>query len=331
MLGDDGIPVSFPRPGGPDQSFIGSLRSGLGGYAATRTKHMKRPLEVAMALAVARLSGLLIGSAGGDGMAMLFNLPFSTVLLPDLAADDMLRHVACASHAIGPRLAIRGLNDAQHMPILAALRHAGFILIPWRQIFLVPQPAVALSRSGQVARDLRLRRKHKDLTVATDDVLDDEELDAAVAMYRQLYIHKYSVQNPDFSAGFLRAALRTGALRFLTVRDPSGTVIGFVGYYCNGTTMTTPMIGYAMDRASTYPIYRLLMLAQLQLAAEVGLALNWSSGVPEFKALRGGEPALEYIAIAPQGAWPRLVFSGFAATNRFAFTSPLLRKVVQRI
>ncbi len=61
--------------------------------------------------------------------------------------------------------------------------------------------------------------------------------------------------------------------------------------------MTQPVFGYDTGKPQKLGLYRLLSLHVLEEGRRLGLRLNASGGVGEFKRLRGGIATLEYNAV----------------------------------
>lgn len=64
--------------------------------------------------------------------------------------------------------------------------------------------------------------------------------------------------------------------------------------------------------SSGVPTYRILMIELLRYALNAGKVLNWSSGVSEFKLLRGASPVVEMMAVRSSTPLHKLVYFIFS-------------------
>ena len=175
--------------------------------------------------------------------------------------------------------------------------------------------------------DLRLLR-HSRYRVERGDDFAAADFDRAAELYAMLYLHKYSQHNPAFTAEFLRLCHRSGVMRFLGLRNPSGVLDGVLGMFCLDGTITAPVVGYdtALDRR--LGLYRMLMTLVFETAVQENLDINLSSGAASFKRLRGGRPYIEYSAIYDRHlpAARRLVLGALAAPVN-GIGVPLMRRL----
>lgn len=328
---EEKIPLSLGQTERTDQAFMASLSSCLGAYGTTRTKHAANAWQAAALHALSRSAERVLQWIDADTCAILFNLPFGTVLLPKASPDDVLRYADRVTARYDLPVVIRGLNETYHADILAGLRGAGFVTIPWRRVFIAADPANAMARHRPLQQDLRLLRRHPSLIVTRSDRMDEDDLVAALAMYRRLYIDKYSTMNAEYSLAFLRSCATTGALRFITIRSAEGKLLAFGTYYTNHSTVTIPLIGYDWDLFDTIPFYRLLTAEFFKLARDLKRGFHMSGGAGTFKMNRGGVPSSEYLAVKPRSLAAAAVFRTFSTVGRGLYGSRHLAEMVNRL
>src|SRR5262249_22629871 len=131
----------------------------------------------------------------------------STVLHPRFDPLSLGEAIAGARHNTGRRIVIRGLNEIDHAAQLQWLADDGFVLIPYRPVLMVCDGAEALKKSRLARRELRLAQTHAK-HIHCNAQLSDDELQTAMRMYQDLYLRKYSFENPDYSLAFIKGALR---------------------------------------------------------------------------------------------------------------------------
>jgi hypothetical protein len=61
--------------------------------------------------------------------------------------------------------------------------------------------------------------------------------------------------------------------------------------------MVSPVVGYSLQSPLDLGLYRRLAAVPVLAAQEAHVPLNLSAGVGRFKATRGGQPLMEYIAV----------------------------------
>ena len=79
--------------------------------------------------------------------------------------------------------------------------------------------------------------------------------------------------------------------------DKHGVLKAFSGQFTLDNTITSPLVGYDTSAPRKKSLY--IHAAQLAILSKfkLNLLLNLSSGAPEFKRMRGGEPSIEYSAL----------------------------------
>jgi hypothetical protein len=112
-----------------------------------------------------------------------------------------------------------------------------------------------------------------------------------------LYLEKYSKYNPQFTIKYFTTCYNDGIVHFQGYKNSENVLKSFSGLFIIGNTITSPLIGYDTAAPQKEGLY--IHAAQLALLCKfkTNLLLNLSSGAPEFKRMRGGEPSIEYSAV----------------------------------
>lgn len=260
--------------------------------------------------------GGLLRAAGANRIVHLDNWLLSTNLhgtwqgeglaaMRDALARQFPRHI----------LAVRSV-DARSCPgLLAALRADGWCLVPSRQVWLTEDLPGRWQRSRDYAHDRRLLRRTR-LSLETLLDMTPAEAERIAALYRQLYVGKYSALNPIFTGAWIVMTHRTGTLRYAVARDADrGEIVAVAGTLARGDMLTTPVVGYDMARPRAEGLYRIACVLASEAALAGGLRLNGSAGAAEFKRLRGAQPVIEYWAMDARhlAAPRRLAIAALAA------------------
>ncbi|MGI9332783.1 MAG: hypothetical protein ACR2RL_06445 [Gammaproteobacteria bacterium] len=285
-------------------------------------------------IALERVLGALIGAVGLaldrcriDDVVFVNNWLLSTNLYPrwDCAGLDELTAL-CAARWPGHAVAFRSLNSWTNAPLIERLLCAGYFLVPSRQVYLFDGREGAFARRSNTRADLKLLDRD-DCEIVEHDNLNATHCDRFEALYRMLYLEKYTPLNPQYTAEFMRAGLETRWLHFTALRGPGGELDGVLGTFEVDGVLTAPIVGYDTRKPRALALYRRLMALVLREALDRSLLLNLSSGASGFKRLRGGQAAVEYTAVytrhlppARQAAWRGLA----AVVNRIGL--PILTR-----
>ena len=189
----------------------------------------------------------------------------------------------------------RSLNAWESAALMAKLESLGAHLIPSRQVWYYPPNSTKVAQSRDLRNDVKLLRSG-DLEVVTHDQLTAADLPALTALYRELYLGKYSPHNPDFTPAWLQYLWQQRLLSFTGLRRPGGPWLGVEACGEINGVLTSPIVGYSQSEPTSLGLYRRLAAIPVLEAKQRQLPLNLSAGVGRFKALRGGEPIMEYLA-----------------------------------
>lgn len=301
LLGDTVLPLivvadAVRRPS--RQAYVCSMLTHYIDYAQREVE-----LELAAQPLLRRAAPLLLKSlrplllAGNvEQCVYVNNWLLSTNLYPplDAASLDAL-HTALVAAFPQHSLVFRSLNVTLHADLLAALRQRGYVPLFSRQVYLLDPRDGAYLRRRDIRSDMRLAqrtpyhwRSHADLHPADSPRLR--------ALYDDLYLHKYSPYNPQFTTRFVRTAIQQHWLTLAALVQHS-RLDGVLGYIERNGIITAPLVGYDRRVPQDAGLYRLLTLHLTHAAAERGCLLHASSGAAAFKRSRGCTPALEYSMV----------------------------------
>ncbi len=196
----------------------------------------------------------------------------------------------------GHAVIFRSLNERESAPLLRALKDAGARIIPSRQIWYYDGDSALVLASRDFRKDVNLLRRG-DLQRVVHEQLCDADFSRIAELYAQLYIDKYSRCNPCYTVEWLRYLWKGRHLQFTALRDNAGVIVGVEACGLIHGVMVSPVVGYDINRPRSMALYRRLAAVPVLSARERGVPLNLSAGVGRFKALRGGEPVMEFIAV----------------------------------
>ena len=296
QAGDTTMPVTI-SDGAPGDAWVCSPRAT---YADCAAEEAERYLPAWMTRGSRGFSkgiGNWLTDIGIDRVAAINNWLLSTNLYPPLRTVPLATLLEAArgrwpDHAIW----FRSLNTMDNADWIAALTANGFQLVVSRQVYLYEDLAALSARHANLKRDLQQLGRTA-LHRVRDDGITDDDYPRIARLYEMLYMEKYSRFNPHYSAEFMRRWHQAGLLEFHGFRDDSGILQCVVGLFRQGTTFTSPIVGYDTSLPRQLGLYRLLTACAYEATMEKGCRLNFSAGAAEFKRLRGGAPAIEYSAV----------------------------------
>lgn len=290
-----------------DNSWICSPWTHYVTYAREEIDRATGPLTSAAA-------GVLLGGLGAwfrradlNRVVMVNNWLLSTNPWPRWEPRDLPRLLdALAARWPNHAIVFRSLNEKESGPLLRALAAAGTRIIPSRQVWWYEAGSEAVARSPEFRKDANLLRRG-DLEVVPSEALGEDDFPTLAKLYEDLYLGKYSNHNPRFSKAWLNHLHRESLARFTALRDHSGRLVGVEACAEIHGILTSPVVGYDTSLPKSLGLYRRLAVMPVLEARRRGIPLNLSAGVGRFKALRGGEPVMEYLAVHDRHlpAWRR--------------------------
>jgi len=287
-------PVSLANS---DRCWVTSLTTLLGPVARQEIRRELKGLEAFSACALSALVEVFLRFAQADEVVF----PAHHLLSTSLYAEGELEALYTAPRPDRP-VVLRSLNRHHHAPVFDRRGTLWPVRVVWiiddmagdwrprrdsrRDLYLLD--TVGLARGRYAARMPRMQMAR---------VLD---------LYRWLYMTRYSLHNPDYTADYLQSCLDRRVLEILTL-ERDGEIVAFCAIHGRGGVLSVPMVGYD---DSIDGLYRAVMVLPALEAEARGLALNLSAGAARFKRHRGARPHVEYLMILDDHlpGWRRLPY-----------------------
>ena len=325
------FPVSVNQGEGlVDNCYVVSPLATYGAYAQEEVKRMNPPqIRRPLGWLICGVS-LLLRSIQADRTVQINNWLLATNLYPDTWEGADLPELTQLLIASFPQHAFtfRSLNPQCNGPLLARLKAHGYISIPSRQVYIFDGRA-----GGEAAfrthRDMRkdavlLSRSRYRLRLG--DELQDEEFARLEWLYDQLYLKKYCHLNPHYKAEWLRRGQREGWLQLRVLQSPEGSIDGVLGWFATDASLSAPIVGYDTALPLKLGLYRQLTQLCFQEAASRRILLNFSSGAPQFKRTRGGQPQIEVSMVYVKHlAWPSRIIWGSLGLLMRTMGAPIMK------
>jgi hypothetical protein len=225
------------------------------------------------------------------------NFLLSTNPYPDWQGQGAEAHLK-KSIAQFPKHAVayRSLNNHTNKALIQYLLNLGFILVPSRQVYIFDIKLCDFTSRNNTQNDRRALANSEYKLVMHEDI-GESDYPSIVSLYNKLYLDKYSQHNPQFSLKLIEYWHKNKLLTMFGLRDSQGILQGIIGIFESEKVITAPLVGYNTDLPNQKALYRILIYLILDYSAKKGYCLNLSSGAPDFKVLRGGQPFIEYSAL----------------------------------
>lgn len=302
-LAGERAPVVINRGRTAETSWVVSLRNAYGPYAraeaaAANLSAFARRLGVA----ASHVGETLLAAGGLSGGCYLDSWLIATELhAPQLTSAAVL-HALDEVMRLAPRdpIVLRSLTPALHRELLLGLAEAGFLLLPTRQVWLVPDLASgAWRRRRDPANDLRLAAESAEAWQWIGGAaFSADDFATAHALYQQLYRRRYPTFNADYTVEFFRRGVASGFLEVTGMRPARGGPLqAVVGMVHRGGVSATPLLGYDLTAPQKLGLYRLASLHIWQDAERRSTLLHCSAGAGAFKESRGATRAVEFAAV----------------------------------
>jgi hypothetical protein len=292
------VPVTV-NEGEYDNAYVCSPYTHYVRYAKQELSLLQRPLlEKGLSMMLDAL-GYGLKKSQFNRVVHINNWLLSTNLFPEMSGEQ----AAAVLHAVkerfpGHAIVIRSLCRTLHPAMLHALRAEGCKLVPSRQIYLYRANDADFGNAKArwlLKRDYELLARNGYTFVSQADITDND-LPRIVELYKQLYLDKYSYDNPQFNEAFIALAKESGVLTLNGLRK-DGRLDAVMGYFSRNGVMTTPLFGYDTTLPQSLGLYRMLSACLIRQSRERGQLLHESAGAAQFKRNRGAMADFEYSAV----------------------------------
>lgn len=267
----DGMPESMRRRVGP---MISRLSSGLFG-----------------------MFGRMLERASVDRAVCINNWLLDTSFHPMLG-ERLLGTVIGRAQRRWPQHALwfRSLNDERDAGLIAALRNAGFALLPTRKVWVFDGIGLKLRMGSGLERDLARLYRTPLMPIGRGDIYP-ADFPRIATLHAAMDMAPHGWRHPQYTARFMQYWHQSGLLDFRGFRDEDGRLQAAAGMFRLGDAIAVPILGCnpAFPRATG--LYRLLMTRLLEETMLSNATLRLGPGQSAYKNERGGRPMIEYSAV----------------------------------
>ena len=246
------------------------------------------------------LFGLCLRFAKVDQAFAINNFGLSTNLFPKSLGAEAWNDTVAAVQQANPKHAIlvRSINRGLNAEDYDALTACGFRPMFARNVLLFPHKPIEQfprKKRRQILRDEGLVEK-LGLRWEAPGTLTADQSERVADLYNQLYLEKYSKNNPRFTPLFHAECSSRNILHYRLLMDGS-SIIGVVGMKVVEGVSTTPILGYDHHHPHAKVLYRMLTAKITRTCSDHDFHRHASSGANTFKKLRGGVTNEEFTMV----------------------------------
>lgn len=194
-------------------------------------------------------------------------------------------------------IAFKSINDSTLPQLSEALENCQYDSIVTRQIFLTDTKKEEIFQTRIFKSDLKLLKEcSSTFTVVDKNELNQADLEKILALYKHLYVEKYSKLNPQHNQNFFDLVYKSDLIQIKAIKK-NQEIDGFFGYFIRDGIMTAPLFGYNEKQSDNKSLYRLLSTLLTLEAKEKGCLLHQSAGASFYKKVRRAEPHMESMSV----------------------------------
>jgi len=310
---------------GPDATWLTSLVSALIGTPREEAAqpHTYVGAAVRAGLGLAEKAAI----ASGVDTAVIVNNSLLSVspLGPSHLAGLSAALTAAVARWPTRIVAARGIVAAPEAVRQCAAMASG-VALPSRVSYAFDLTRGALPDKINATRDAAFLKK-AGLDIVSHADFTDADIAEAHRQYLAVYIGRHGARNPRLTETFFRSVHRSRAAEFWGLRS-AGNLAAFVALRDHGDFLSVPLIGYRTDADKKAGLYRQIFALALEVGQTRNAVVNFGAGAAQYKKLRGGSAAIEYMIIVP----PRVTWLGRAVKSLLqASEEPLGRLVPKAI
>ncbi|ULG74029.1 GNAT family N-acetyltransferase [Macrococcus brunensis] len=279
------IPYSV-KSGAYNDSWIHSFTGQYIEEMVSEVERMTLPSIARKGAALLLSAGRLILKGTREKTVTVFPSFMSTTLY----SDNQLKYISQLTEELSRRYPRHALvfRTVSEEAVKEQLEAAGYAPLISRAIYVYD---AAESHTKNERKDLKKDIKKLEKSgLSVSDELSATDFDALIPLYTQVYLDKYSIHNPHYTADFFRFIYDYVPLKWFVLRD-GDHIVSFMAVQQKGDMLFPAYFG--MDQ-SYKGLYFMTSGLLYQYANDKGLKINNSAGAKDYKLARGSRPFLEY-------------------------------------
>lgn len=288
-------------------SYVASFYSHYISYCAEELKELGNKWLEAAGKLLLKAIGVYFRAARTDRCVQVNNWLLSTNLYADIPVGLVAEITVFLKHRYrGYAIAWMSVNQEITSDLYCELKRQNYLFLPSRSIYIFKHEHKIKKVRETLKKDIKLKEESRFMISETAGI---PHVSSVLSLYRQLYIEKYSIYNPQFNEHFMALLIKKQLVNFSLILD-EGNVVGMSAYYKRNRVMTTPLLGYAGHYPQEDGLYRILSVDLIEKARKEDLILHQSAGAGNFKRWRGSSNDYEYRVLDVSGI-PKLQRSAY--------------------
>jgi hypothetical protein len=311
-------------------AYTSSMYAHYVSYARAELRELRSPIAERLAAIALLPVAAMLRIARIDEAVYINNWLLSTNLYPALApaaVEAVTRAVAARFR--GRYVVWNSINADTTGALHARMRDLGYLPLFSRSIWVQDVYEGLGSRVEHVLRrERRLAARSEHRFRGSRPHRDDLDPVRAADLYRRLYVDKYSVHNPQLTSRFMARTHDAGIVDYEVLARGDEEAVGVIGHIALNGVLTTPVLGYDLDRPREDGLYRILSIRLQDKARDLGLVFHSSAGAGEFKKSRGAKNRIEYRMVVLDGVprWRAALVRCFAALAERVVVPMMMRR-----
>ncbi|GAT73193.1 hypothetical protein [Microbacterium hydrocarbonoxydans] len=335
------LPLFVPDARSRDNTaYTSSMYAHYVSYARAELRELRSAMTQRLAALALLPVAALLRVARIDDAVYINNWLLSTNLYPALAPEAVAAVTAAVAARFPGRYVVwNSINEHTTGALHTRMRELGYLTLFSRSVWIQDVYEGLGSRIEHVLRrERRLAARseyrfrgfgsHPDPRIEDGAPRDRADAARTAELYRLLYTEKYSAHNPQFTSRFVEQAHAAGVIDCELLAQRGKEAVGVIGHIALNGVLTTPILGYDLDRPRQDGLYRILSIRLQDKARDLGLVFHSSAGAGEFKKSRGARNHLEYRMIALHGVprWRGALVRSFAALAERVVVPMMMRR-----
>lgn len=195
----------------------------------------------------------------------------------------------------GYAIVFRSVNTYTCKTIFDSLRENGYNMVRSRQIYILDPTRKAYWKNKTVKHNRNLS-KRMGYEIVDAGQLTEADAPVLAKLYRNLYLEKHSLFNPQLNKNFFHLILKEKILEIKALRK-NGRIDAFSCCYSDKKVMIAGFGGHDTQVPLRVGLNRQDFSVTMTEAEKRGQLLNLSAGAGTFKIFRGAESCIEYDAV----------------------------------
>lgn len=207
-------------------------------------------------------------------------------------------HQEIIKHYPSHLICYRSMNDCLYPNMLKDFQKNGYQKLPSRYVY-ISEPNVLEKAKKRIRNTLKRDEKllqNPNIEIIQHEDFTEHDINRVRELYQQLYLDKYSYQNPQFTDDYIRETYQTNSLHYMGIRI-NGILEGVFASKIYQGMMANPIVGYNTSLPKEMGMYRMIRYLAVQESIRHGRMYHQSAGVGRYKHDRGAIGFPEYTMI----------------------------------